>query len=59
MYSCIEQLFKSNFSTQKLGWLFEFHGILTTMGYSMPNLVYVYEFYMICNYFLYKLTFSS
>ena len=37
-------------------WLFEFHGISTTMGYSMPNLVYIYELYMICNHFLYELT---
>ena len=46
------------------GWLFEFHGTSTTMGYSMPNPVYNYELYMICNHFfnmnslfLHKLTF--
>ena len=33
------------------GWLFEFHGTSTTMGYSMPNPVYIYELYMICNHF--------
>ena len=44
-------------------WLFEFHGISNTMGYSMPNTVYIYELYMICNdfymnsLFLCKLTF--
>ena len=27
------------------------------MGYSMPNRVPIYELYMICNYFLYELTF--
>ena len=42
-----------------LVWLFEFHGISTTMGYSMPNPVYIYELYMICNHLLYELTFSS
>ena len=36
-----------------VGWLFGFHGISTTMGYSMPNPVYIYEFYMICNHFFY------
>ena len=45
-------------------WLFEFHGTSTSIGYSMPNPVYIYELYMICNQFfymnslfLYKLTF--
>ena len=42
-----------------VGWLFEFHGTSTTMGHSMPNPVYIYELYMICNHFLYELTFSS
>ena len=27
--------------------LFEFHSISTTIGYSMPNLVYIYELYII------------
>ena len=39
-------------------WLFEFHSISTSMGYSMPNPVYIYELYMICNHFLYEITFS-
>ena len=39
------------------GWLFKFHSTSTTIGYSMPNPVYIYELYMICNHFLYKLTF--
>ena len=42
-----------------IDWLIDFHGTSTTMGYSMPNPVYIYELYMICNYFLYELTFSS
>ena len=44
---------------QRIICLFEFHGISTTMGYSMPNPVNIYELYMICNHFLYELTFSS
>ena len=32
-------------------WLFEFQGMSATMGYSMPNLVYIYECYMIRNHF--------
>ena len=39
-----------------VGWLFEFHGTSTTMGYSIPNPVYIYELYMIYDYFLYELT---
>ena len=34
-----------------VGWLFEFPGTSTTIGYSMPNLVYIYELYMTCNHF--------
>ena len=34
------------------GWLLvEFHGISNTMGYSMPNPVYIYELYIVCNHF--------
>ena len=36
-----------------LFWYFEFHGTSATMGYLMPNSVYIYELYMICNHFLY------
>ena len=37
----------------EVGWLFEFHGTSTTMGYSMPYLVHIYESYMIFDHFFY------